>query len=190
VLKLVSRFTDTPDEIAVELGESGWRSLGTVSAAVRKMRQGDVLGLVAEEPLTREQLVEAAAGRLSEPTLRRRLGELVERALVARIGEGTKGDPYRWQLTEAGLAFRVNFLVSPILGVSGDPSETQHPSGFQPSEKPVTGAGGLTPRAGDRKPDDASICVVCDAPYDPDDEGATRLRCPDCAARSQSKGNS
>jgi hypothetical protein len=139
------------------------------------MRQGDVLGLVAEEPLTREQLVEAAAGRLSEPTLRRRLGELVERALVARIGEGTKGDPYRWQLTEAGLAFRVNFLVSPILGVSGDPSETQHPSGFQPSEKPV---------------DDASICVVCDAPYDPDDEGATRLRCPDCAARSQSKGNS
>jgi hypothetical protein len=154
------------------------------------MRQGDVLGLVAEEPLTREQLVEAAAGRLSEPTLRRRLGELVERALVARIGEGTKGDPYRWQLTEAGLAFRVNFLVSPILGVSGDPSETQHPSGFQPSEKPVTSAGGLTPRAGDRKPDDASICVVCDAPYDPDDEGATRLRCPDCAARSQSKGNS
>jgi AAA domain len=33
------------------------------------------------------------------------------------------------------------------------------------------------------------MCVVCDAPYDPNDAGATRLRCPDCANRSQPKGD-
>jgi AAA domain/Bifunctional DNA primase/polymerase, N-terminal/Primase C terminal 1 (PriCT-1) len=30
-------------------------------------------------------------------------------------------------------------------------------------------------------------CVVCDALYDPDDLGATGLRCPDCATRSQAE---
>jgi hypothetical protein len=135
VLKLVSRFTDTPDEIAVELGADGWRSLGTVSAAVRRMRQEDVLELVGEEPMTREQLVEAAAGTMSDRTLRRRLDELVERALAARIGEGTKGDPYRWKLTEAGGVFRGNLGGSPISGVSGGQPETQQPSGFAASER-------------------------------------------------------
>jgi hypothetical protein len=186
VLKLVSRFTDTPDEIAVELGEAGWRSLGTVSAAVRRMRQEDVLELVGDAPMTREELVAAAAGRLSEPTLRRRLGELVERALVERIGEGTRGDPYRWKLTEAGRIFSRQIPVSPIPGDSGDPPQPQQLSGFQPSEKPVAAAEGLTPCADDRKPDLPPTCVVCDATYHPDDAGATRLRCPDCV-RSRAK---
>jgi DNA-binding HxlR family transcriptional regulator len=188
VLKLVSRFTDTPDEIAIELGENGWRSLGTVSAAVRKMRQEDVLELVDEEPRTREQLVAAAAGKLSDRTLRRRLGELVDRALAVRTGEGTKGDPYRWMLTEAGRIFRGNLGGSPFLSTSGDQPESQQANGIQPSEKAGTGAGGLAPGAGATNPALPCTCVVCDQSYHPDDLGATHLRCPDCVNRSHEKG--
>lgn len=147
VIKLVSRFVDAPDEFAVELDANGWRSLGTVTAAVRRMRQEDVLELVGDRPATREQLVDAAAGRLSDRTLRRRLDELVERALVARTGEGTKGDPYHWKLTEAGRIFRGNLGGSPLEAVSGDQPESQEPSGIQPSEKGGSPAGGLTPRS-------------------------------------------
>jgi hypothetical protein len=188
VLKLVSRFTDTPDEIAVELTDGGWRSLGTVSAAVRKVRQEDVLELVGDEPMTREQFVDAAAGKLSDRTLRRRLGELVEQALAVRIGEGTKGDPYRWMLTAAGRIFRGNLGGSPFSGVSGDRPESKQPNGFQPSEKGGTGAGGLTPPAGATNYALPLTCIVCDASYHPDDHGATGLRCPDCVNRSHEKG--
>jgi hypothetical protein len=105
VIKLVSRFAGTPDEIAVELdpGE-GWRSIGTVAAAVRRMRLDDAFEIVGEEPMTLDQL--SARIELGARTLRRRLGELVDQALVDRTGEGTKGDPYRWALSKAGKAFR------------------------------------------------------------------------------------
>src|SRR5262249_51509981 len=74
VLKIVSRFSGAPDEIAVELDEKGgWRSLGNVRAATRRARQEDAIALVGDEPRTREELVEAAAGSLSDRTLRRRL---------------------------------------------------------------------------------------------------------------------
>jgi Bifunctional DNA primase/polymerase, N-terminal/AAA domain/Primase C terminal 1 (PriCT-1) len=102
VLKIVSRFAGAPDEIAVELAEDEWRSLGTVKGAQRRARREETLGLLSGEPATREQLVQAAAGKLSDRTLRRRLDELVRQGLVERVGEGTKGDPYRWRLTEAG----------------------------------------------------------------------------------------
>jgi hypothetical protein len=124
VVKIVSRFVGAPDEIAVELTEDGWRSLGDVAAAARRSRLDDVLDLVGDEPQTREELLAAGNG-ISEATLRRRLVELVRLALVERVGEGTKGDPYRWQLTEAGRIFRVKKGVSPFPAADGNPEESQ-----------------------------------------------------------------
>jgi Bifunctional DNA primase/polymerase, N-terminal/AAA domain/Primase C terminal 1 (PriCT-1) len=189
VIKLVSRFVDAPDEIAVELDTNGWRSLGTVTAAVRRMRQEDVLELVGDQPATREQLVDAAAGRLSDRTLRRRLDELVERALVARTGEGTKGDPYYWVLTEAGRIFRGNLGGSALAAASGDQPGSQEPSGIQLPEKGGNAAGGRTPSSVATKRNEASRCVVCDTPFHPADLGATHLRCADCVERSRQKGD-
>jgi hypothetical protein len=114
VLKLVSRFAGTPEEIAVELGEDGWRSLGTVAGAVRRMRQEDVLTLLDEVPRTAEELLPLAGGRLSQRTLERRLQELSERALAVREGAGVRGDPHRFTLTESGR----EFLVTSTGGVS------------------------------------------------------------------------
>jgi hypothetical protein len=102
VLKLVSRFAGAPDEIAVELEEGGWRSLGTVKAAQRRGRREQAIEWLTAEPTTFEQVLERADGP-SKNTVRRRLDELVRDGLAERLGEGVKGDPTRWRLTENGL---------------------------------------------------------------------------------------
>ena len=135
-MKIVSRFAGAPDEIAVELDEDGWRSLGTVEAAARRSKREEVLALLGDEPLTLEELL--AAGGLTSTnarTVRRRLDELVEHDLALRTGEGKRLDPFRWELSENGRFFR----DSPEIGLSrkpdgdpGDPSvhAENSPSGF------------------------------------------------------------
>jgi Bifunctional DNA primase/polymerase, N-terminal/AAA domain len=104
VLKLVSRFAGAPDEIAVELGEDRWRSLGTVKAAQRRSRREHALTWLGIEPATLEE-IHGRAGGPSTDTVRRRLRELVRDSLAERFGEGVKGDPWRWRLTDNGLTF-------------------------------------------------------------------------------------
>ena len=119
MVKIVSRFAGAPDEIAVELDEEGWRSLGTVKAAARRSKREEILVLLGDEPLAFEEILERAAG-LSKNTVRRRLGELVEHGLAERLGDGKRSDPYRWRLSEAGRTF----LPTPESGLgrnAGDP---------------------------------------------------------------------
>ena len=149
VVKIVSRFAGAPDEIAVELDEEGWRSLGTVKAAARRSKREEILALLGEEPLTFEEILERAAG-LSKNTVRRRLGELVEHGLAERLGDGKRSDPHRWKLSEAGRTF----LPTPESGLgrnAGNPS-IQAESLFHPA-LPLGGrVNGKKHRRGAREP--------------------------------------
>src|SRR5262249_2445705 len=109
VLKLVSRFTDAPEEIVVELGENGWRSIGTVRGAARQARREELLELLDDEPGTLEEILERAGLPASNGrTVRRGLNALSEEGLAERSGEGKRGDPYRWALSENGRRFRAS----------------------------------------------------------------------------------
>jgi hypothetical protein len=66
-----------------------------------------------------------------------------------------------------------------------DPPDAASPHGYAESERPAGGSGQIS----DAGPTPLSECVVCDAAFHPDDPGATRLRCPDCATRTQPKGD-
>jgi DNA-binding HxlR family transcriptional regulator len=104
VVKIISRFADAPDEFAVELGEEEWRSLGPVQAARRRTRRDQAITWLDDEPASLEELHEQAGGP-SKDTVRRRLGELVRDGLAELTGEGVKGDPWRWRLSESGRGF-------------------------------------------------------------------------------------
>jgi DNA-binding HxlR family transcriptional regulator len=107
VVKIVSRFAGAPDEFAVELVEEEWRSLGPVQAAKRRTRRDQALAWLDEQPAALEEIHERAEGT-SKRTLRRRLGDLVRDGLAELTGEGVKGDPWRWQLSESGSEFRAS----------------------------------------------------------------------------------
>jgi hypothetical protein len=141
VLKIVSRFAGAPDEIAVELDKDGgdWRSLGTVKAAQQRSRRMHAIVWLTDRPATFEEILERAAGP-SKNTVRRRLGELVREGLAERLGEGVKGDPARWRLTENGLLF-----VSKPPGPGWDESAG---SGSTKPKDSSHGAGGYSPSAG------------------------------------------
>jgi hypothetical protein len=143
VVKIVSRFAGAPDEIAVELDEHGWRSLGTVEGAQRRLRREQVVGWLTGEPATLEQ-VHGRAGGPSKDTVRRRLGELVRDGLAERGGEGVKGDPWHWHLSELGRKFvaasETGCDESPGNGSTTRDHSWQHRGGFSPGDA-ATNAG-------------------------------------------------
>jgi DNA-binding transcriptional ArsR family regulator len=140
VVKIVSRFAGAPDEIAVELGADGWRSLGTVDAAARRSKREEILALLDDEPVTLEDVHERA-GDVSKDTVRRRLRELVEHGLAERVGEGKRSDPHRWKLSLNGRVF----LGSPDSGPSDAAARNptvqaeNSPSDFFASSSPPKG---------------------------------------------------
>lgn len=100
VLKIVSRHADSPEEITVQLDGDKWTASGTLKAAARRWRGERVLDLLTDGFETIEEIHQRASGELSPRTLRRRLGELVEDGHVEVSGEGVKGDPCRWRLSQ------------------------------------------------------------------------------------------
>ena len=94
VLRAVSRFSSTPEELFLELDEvnNGFtviESPDQVKAAAERMRVADVaVGGTSKEI--------AEAVELPEPTVRRHLKALQEAGHLERAGSGKRGDPFRW----------------------------------------------------------------------------------------------
>jgi hypothetical protein len=98
VLRAVSRFSSTPEELVFELGEAGYKACGDLSQV---KADGDrSLLLAALEQLgeaTTKELHEEA--EIPEATVRERMTELFAQERIGRLGEGKRGDPYRWSLS-------------------------------------------------------------------------------------------
>ena len=97
VLKAVSRFSATPEELAAELTEDGYEARGDEEAVrdrAEKARAWDaVLSLGSA---TSKQVAELCD--LSDSTARRRLNQLVDDRHASREGEGGKADPFTWRV--------------------------------------------------------------------------------------------
>jgi hypothetical protein len=94
VLRAVSRFSSTPEELFLELDEvnNGFTVIESpeqVKAAAERMRVADVAGGGTSKEIAGEV-------ELPEPTVRRHLKALQEAGHLERAGSGKRGDPFRW----------------------------------------------------------------------------------------------
>jgi DNA-binding transcriptional ArsR family regulator len=94
VLRAVSRFSSTPEELFLELDEvnNGFTVIESpeqVKAAAERMRVADVAGGGTSKEIAEEV-------ELPEPTVRRHLKALQEAGHLERAGSGKRGDPFRW----------------------------------------------------------------------------------------------
>jgi hypothetical protein len=95
VLRAVSRFSSTPEELFLELDEvnDGFAVIESpeqVKAAAERMRVADVAGGGTSKEISEEV-------ELPEPTVRRHLKALQEAGHLERAGSGKRGDPFRWR---------------------------------------------------------------------------------------------
>jgi hypothetical protein len=102
-LLALSRLTDAPPDLMLELVDGEYRVLGEIDAVKATALRELVFSLLpadGEEPIAPAALVDAADR--DEATLKQALkGMLAESPpAVTRHGQGRKGDPYRW--TKAG----------------------------------------------------------------------------------------
>jgi AAA domain/CHC2 zinc finger len=91
VLQAVSRFSGTPDELVIALGENGYEARGDALTAAAEVEQKQILSAL-------EVLGEASYEKLHEETglprttVQRRLEELGDE--VVKRGAGKRGDPF------------------------------------------------------------------------------------------------
>lgn len=115
VLRSLSRFEETPDELVVELTDDGYVVLGDMMAVALMEARAAVLEHLpssVDEAVTVEDLRKLTED-VSRSTIDRALKDLEAEQFVRRVGGGKRGDPFRWHLYGDG-----SFLSSqPTLGV-------------------------------------------------------------------------
>ncbi len=100
VIHALSRFTETPDALAIELTNEGYIALGSGAAvALAQAKQAilDVAPVTQEAAKKEDELLDAAKAKRT--TGREALNELMEAGLIERVGAGKRGDPYRYRAT-------------------------------------------------------------------------------------------
>ena len=97
----VGRFHETPNKLAVELTDNGYRALGFDAAvAEEEAREAitRVLPRTKEEAVTLNGFVEEA--KIGRTTAQKAIENMRGDGLIGRCGKGVKGDPHRfWQAT-------------------------------------------------------------------------------------------
>jgi hypothetical protein len=96
VLQALSRFSETPAELLIELTETGYISLGDPHDTAVREAKDSILAVAASEPeaVDLKSLIESAD--VSRATAQRALKELLEEGALAKVGEGRKGDPFKY----------------------------------------------------------------------------------------------
>jgi DnaB-like helicase N terminal domain/AAA domain len=101
VLKAVSRFSETPTELVVELTANGYIALGDTR---RKALDGIGEAILAKVPTSEGEAVRIkdleAVINLGRITIHRALEELVEKGELVRVGKGKRNDPFRYFKSE------------------------------------------------------------------------------------------
>lgn len=95
-----SRYSSTPEELAIELTDDGYVNRGDVDALKERL-EGDRIRAVlsAETSATSKEIAEGLD--MPEATVRRRLEQFHDEGAIERTGAGVKGNPYRWKKLSA-----------------------------------------------------------------------------------------
>jgi predicted Rossmann fold nucleotide-binding protein DprA/Smf involved in DNA uptake len=97
LIQALSRFSETPSDLLIELTPEGYKTLGAPGDAAKAQVAADFLSVIPKskrKAKTIEDLVnETEASRAQVQHL---LDALMEAGEVARTGKGRKGSPYRY----------------------------------------------------------------------------------------------
>lgn len=89
----------SPSEpLSIKLSREKIEFLGTVTEQTIETERQMVLMLLSDTPQTSDEI--AKLSELPGSTVRKRLEELLQAKVVDRTGEGKRGDPYLWKLSE------------------------------------------------------------------------------------------
>jgi AAA domain/DnaB-like helicase N terminal domain len=101
ILQSLSRFSETPADLLIELADGQYRALGERAETALKEAKDAVFKVVPEkesEAVDLQAIVLRAD--LKRPTAQRATDELLREGMLNRIGKGKKGDPFRYFLPE------------------------------------------------------------------------------------------
>jgi hypothetical protein len=110
VLQSLSRFSETPEELVIELTDEGYIPLGEkADVALQEARKAILVTAPASEAdaITLNELCTAA--NTTRPTGQRALTELVLNGKIQRLGAGKRGNPFRFFKPE-----KVSAQTSPV----------------------------------------------------------------------------
>jgi predicted ATP-dependent serine protease len=100
-LRALSRFSETPAELLIELTETGYVSLGEPSEAALRAAKDSILEIAPDsepEAMSVKKLMESAG--VPRATAQRAVKALAEEGAMSKVGEGKKGNPLRYFRTE------------------------------------------------------------------------------------------
>jgi hypothetical protein len=101
LLQALSRFSETPAELLIELTHDGYVSLGEPHDAALKEAKDAIFKTAPAAELEALDLKElVATADVPRATAQRAVEELVKQGMLSRIGKGKKGDPFRYFLPE------------------------------------------------------------------------------------------
>ncbi len=101
VLHAVSRFSDAPDGILIELTDSDYISLGELQDAALREAKDSILTIAPKSEADAMDLKEITENSdVPRATAQRALKELVDESALVRVGDGKKGSPFRYFIPE------------------------------------------------------------------------------------------
>jgi hypothetical protein len=106
VLQALSRFTDTPSALLIELTENGYVALGEPRDAALRDSKNLITAFIPgteAEAMTLNEIVET--GNLPRATAQRAVEELLREEVLVRVGDGKRNSPYRFHRRSQGVSF-------------------------------------------------------------------------------------
>jgi hypothetical protein len=101
VIQGLSRFSETPAELLAELTENGYIALGDPQEAAVKKAKDLILAVAPKSESEAADLAELTEiAEVSRSTGQQAVKELADEGVVARVGSGKKGSPFRYFLVE------------------------------------------------------------------------------------------
>lgn len=100
VLQALSRFSETPPELLIELTESGYVALGEPQDAALREAKESILAVapnLESEATDLKELMENT--EVPRVTAQRAVKELTDEGVLSKVGEGKRGSPFRYFLT-------------------------------------------------------------------------------------------
>jgi hypothetical protein len=101
VIQAISRFSETPSELLVELTDDGYIALGEPQeAAVREAKDSIIAIAPKSEPEAVDLKGLTESAEVPRATAQRAIEELLREKTLGRVGMGKKGDPFRYFMPE------------------------------------------------------------------------------------------
>lgn len=97
LVQAISRLDEVPEELVIELTETGYAALGNVSDVAAREAEKTILKEAIHSEVGAETLDELISGtEVKRATAQRAIKKLLKEGYISRSGAGRKNDPYRY----------------------------------------------------------------------------------------------